>query len=351
MQEDNEDNEGNEREFSGQTFSVRGLSQRFGRTMVLQDIEFDLRPGERLVLLGPTGSGKTTLLRAIAGLDEIESGEIRWGESSLNQLPPHRRQVGFIFQDHVLYPHLSVGENLKLAATKKGSSALSIDRITSLLGLTKLLVRRPDQISGGEQQRVAIARALLSSPRVVCFDEPFSNLDLGAKAILRNTLFDLHTEFPATWILVTHDPRDAALIGDRTAVLDEGRLLQIGTTDELQSAPVHRRVAELIDDPPMNLVECSLDARRAIAGFRPEDARIQNDQTSAQTNWVIEIQARRLIRSQGLWRLDGMAEGVPITALLDEPPTEPLPNGATVRLEVDPAKLFWFDARTGAICH
>ena len=328
--------------------SVRGLSQQFGRSTILRDIDLELRPGERLALLGPTGSGKTTLMRAIAGLDSVAKGSIRLGDVSLNDLPPHRRQVGFVFQDHVLYPHLSIQENLALAVGKRGSSELSIDRMTSLLGLSELLSRRPDQISGGEQQRVAIARALLASPRVVCFDEPFSNLDLSAKASLRHTLLDLHTQFPATWILVTHDPRDAALMGERTAVMDSGRLLQIGTSDELRRTPVHRRVAELIDDPPLNLIESSVkDGQPATAGFWPADARIADFHGDDSTAWTVEVRVRRLIRSQGLWRLDGSCDGVPVTALLYDEPAEDI-VGTMIRLTVSPDKLLWFDHETGA---
>lgn len=339
-------------ELGDHNLAIRGLSQRLGGSTVLSDINIQLNTGERLAVLGPTGSGKTTLLRAIAGLDPIAAGEIHLGERSLNNVPPHRRQVGFVFQDHVLYPHLSVNDNLKLAITSKPRSELTIERISSLLGLTEFLGRRPDQISGGEQQRVAIARALLAAPRVVCFDEPFSNLDLGAKARLRHTLLDLHEQFPATWILVTHDPREAALIGDRTAILDKGRLLQLATTEQLRQSPGHRRVAELIDDPPLNLIQASFEGNReAIAGFRPEDVRIAT--SDSDDGWRFTVQTRHVIRSPGLWRLDGICHDgtshyTPITALFHQSPgnREEL-VGKSVELVVDFNKLLWFDLQTG----
>ncbi|HIF32321.1 MAG TPA: ABC transporter ATP-binding protein [Planctomycetes bacterium] len=351
--------------------TIKGLYQELDKVTVLRDVTFELRAGERLALLGPTGGGKTTLLRSIAGLDVPTAGDISLGDRSISNLPPHQRRLSFVFQDRILYPHLTVRENLSLATPPAGSRTIPIARVTELLHITHFLDRRPDQLSGGEQQRVAIARALAASPQVLCLDEPFNNLDTAAKAALRHTLLELHDEFPATWILVTHDPTDAMLMGQRTAVLERGKLLQLDTTANLRLDPNHYRVAQLMDDPPTNIVRrrativeagwlvdgvslpngwspnSSEKERDVLICFRPEDARIAAGPVDAHSaSLILPLLVRSIIRTQGQKRIDGLIDGTPVSLLMREFPDR-VTNAQNVSLCVAASKLLFFETESG----
>jgi multiple sugar transport system ATP-binding protein len=248
-----------------------------GRIQAITDLNLNILQGELLVLVGPSGCGKTTTLRLLAGLEKATGGTIHFGKQIVNNWPPRRRQVAMVFQRPALYPHRTVRDNLAFGeALRRGGWARKLlsrlfkpqrartaesdlqSRVTAaaeLMGLEKLLNRRPEQLSGGQQQRVALGRALVRQPEILLLDEPLSNLDAALRSELRNELHLLHERFPATIVYVTHDPVEALALGDRVAVLREGRLEQVDCPQALLQRPCNRFVAGLVGWPPMSFVD------------------------------------------------------------------------------------------------
>lgn len=216
------------------TVRLEHLTKRYpDGTIGVEDITLRAEEGEFLAIVGPSGCGKSTLLRLIAGLEEVTSGEIYFGTERLTHRPPHERDVGMVFQNYALYPHMTVAENLsfplRVRKVPRAERERRVRDIAALLGLNELLHRYPKQLSGGQQQRVAVGRALVRSPRVFLFDEPLSNLDAGLRAEMRIELAALQRRLGITTIYVTHDHTEAMTMGDRIAVLRNGRLVQVGT--------------------------------------------------------------------------------------------------------------------------
>jgi len=251
---------------------IRNLTKVFkaGTPGAVNNINLETKEGEFLVLLGPSGSGKTTLLRMIAGLETPTSGEIRIGGGVVNNLTPRERGIAMVFQSYALYPHLSVRENivfpLKAQKVPKAQHQQKVDWAAGLLGIEKLLDRKPRQLSGGERQRVALARAIVREPRVFLLDEPLSNLDAKLRASAREELEQFHSRIRTTTIYVTHDQVEAMAMGDRIVVLHQGEVRQIGSPKEVYDDPADTFVATFLGAPPMNLLEFS----DVIVGFRPE---------------------------------------------------------------------------------
>jgi multiple sugar transport system ATP-binding protein len=251
---------------------TRGLTKLFGKGQVTAVIGVDLesQEGEFLVLLGPSGSGKTTLLRMIAGLEEPTSGEIWIGGVLVNDLTPRQRRIAMVFQSYALYPHLTVLGNiefpLKASRVPKDERRRKAQWAADLLGIGRLLGRKPRELSGGERQRVALARAIVREPSVFLLDEPLSNLDAKLRASAREELEQFQKKIGTTTIYVTHDQVEAMAMGDRVVVMNQGSVRQIGTPAEVYDEPADTFVATFLGSPPMNLVETS----RTIAGFRPE---------------------------------------------------------------------------------
>ncbi|PVE23878.1 sulfate ABC transporter ATP-binding protein [Microvirga sp. KLBC 81] len=224
---------------------VAGVTKEFGASAALHDVHLDIRPGELLALLGPSGSGKTTLLRIIAGLVQADRGQVFFGGSDATHLPVQKRQVGFVFQHYALFKHMSVADNVAYGLqvrerTKRPSKAEIRRRTSELLDLVQLSGyenRFPAQLSGGQRQRVALARALAVEPRVLLLDEPFGALDAKVRKDLRAWLRDIHERTGKTTVFVTHDQDEALELADRVAVLNQGRLEQVGTPDEVQDRP------------------------------------------------------------------------------------------------------------------
>jgi ABC-type sugar transport system ATPase subunit len=223
----------------------------------VREISLTVKEGELLVLVGPSGSGKTTMLRLIAGLETPTSGRIWIGAKVVNDLPAHDREVAMVFQEHSLYPHLSVRENLgfglRLRKRARSEMETRVTEMAQLLGVSAHLDRMPEVLSGGERQRVALGRALVLDLAVVLLDEPLSNLDGPLRAQLRRELRGLHRRFGRTMIYVTHDQSEAMALADRVAVVHQGFLQQIGTPLELYEQPGNLFVAKFIGVPPMNL--------------------------------------------------------------------------------------------------
>jgi len=239
----------------------------------LDRIDLVIAEGERMVVLGPSGSGKTTLLRLIAGLETPDAGTIRIGGRDMAGVPPHRRDVAMVFQNPALYPHLSVFENLAFGLRARGvARALRrrrVQAVAEMLGLGRLLDRRPAALSGGERQRVALGRAVAREPRVLLLDEPFSNLDDPLRAALRGELVELHRRFGSTVVHVTHDQSEALSIGQRLAVVHEGRIMQVDTPGGIYERPAHRFVASFVGSPGMNLVACEVVLEETTLQIRP----------------------------------------------------------------------------------
>jgi multiple sugar transport system ATP-binding protein len=251
---------------------ARNLTKVFkqGELGAVNNVNLETREGEFLVLLGPSGSGKTTLLRMIAGLETPTSGEIRIGGDVVNHLTPRERGIAMVFQSYALYPHLSVYNNiafpLKAQKVAKEQHKQKVEWAAGLLGIEKLLQRKPRELSGGERQRVALARAIVREPRVFLLDEPLSNLDAKLRASAREELEEFHDRIKTTTIYVTHDQVEAMALGDRVVVLHQGVIRQIGTPREVYDEPADTFVATFLGSPPMNLLE----ADEMIVGFRPE---------------------------------------------------------------------------------
>jgi ABC-type sugar transport system ATPase subunit len=242
---------------------LRQLAKSFpGGTKALEPLDLTVAAGELLVVLGPSGSGKTTLLRLIAGLDSPSSGSVWIEGRDVMRVPPHRRDVAMVFQSPALYPHLSVYQNLESALRRRGiprqQAKARISTVAGLLEIDKLLSRRPAALSGGERQRVALGKALVREPRVILLDEPFSGLDAPLRADLRRALVVLHRRLETTLVHVTHDQAEALLLGDRVAVLHQGRLLQCGTPRDVYDHPADRFVATFVGSPPMNIIPCEV---------------------------------------------------------------------------------------------
>src|SRR5215471_10672376 len=254
------------------TVETKALRKEFtGHIVAVDGVNLSIHEGEFLVLLGPSGCGKTTLLRMIAGLERQTSGDILIGGRVVNELPPRARKIAMVFQSYALYPHLTVASNiafpLKAQGAPKASIAGEVERAARMFGIERLLQRKPRQLSGGERQRVALARAMVRHPDVFLLDEPLSNLDAKLRNLARDELKQFQRRLGTTTIYVTHDQVEAMGLGDRIAVMEAGRVRQIGTPKEIYTHPTDTFVATFIGSPPMNLIEDD----NGWLGFRPED--------------------------------------------------------------------------------
>jgi ABC-type sugar transport system ATPase subunit len=229
-----------------------------GGQVAIAGVTLSIADGERLAVVGPSGSGKSTLLRLIAGLESPSSGRIRIGDVDVTELPPERRDLAMVFQNYALYPHQTVHENLAFGLRMRRVPRATIDQrvraVAASLGLDALLSRRPAALSGGQRQRVALGRAIIRDPRAFLFDEPLSNLDPRLRGATRAELVALHQRLGATMVYVTHDQEEAMTLGQRIAVLRDGRLEQVAPPDELYARPENLFVAQFIGSPPMNVL-------------------------------------------------------------------------------------------------
>src|SRR5579884_1951471 len=237
------------------------------------DLTLSIHDGEFLVLVGPSGCGKTTALRMVAGLEEISDGTLSIGGRVVNDVSPKERDIAMVFQNYALYPHLSVAENiafgLRLRKAPKNVINERVAWAAKLLDLTPYLDRRPKELSGGQRQRVAMGRAIVRQPQVFLMDEPLSNLDAKLRVQMRADIAALQRRLGTTTIYVTHDQVEAMTMGDRVAVLFDGRLQQVAAPNELYARPANRRVARFIGSPAMNLHEAAVvDGAAEIAGYR-----------------------------------------------------------------------------------
>jgi multiple sugar transport system ATP-binding protein len=238
--------------------ALRGISKRFGGTVVLDNVSLDIGADEFLVVLGPSGCGKTTLLRAIAGLESIDSGVIEIDGHRVDQLPPGKRGVAMVFQGYALYPHMNVRDNIAFGLVNIGLAPPEIDRriaeVARMLEIAPLLNRLPAELSGGQRQRVAIGRAIVKDPKVFMFDEPLSNLDAALRSRTRQEIANLHRRIKRTMVFVTHDQTEAMTLAHRIVIMNQQRIEQVGTPSEIYSHPATLFVATFVGSPAMNIL-------------------------------------------------------------------------------------------------
>jgi multiple sugar transport system ATP-binding protein len=362
-----------------------------GGAAAVDDVTLRVDDGEFLVLVGPSGCGKSTLLRLIAGLEEATAGTVWIGGRDVTDLAPRERDLAMVFQSYALYPHMTVRQNLgyglKVRRLPKAEIAARVEKVAKLLRLEELLDRRPAALSGGQRQRVAMGRAIVREPLAFLMDEPLSNLDAKLRVSMRAELASLHGRLGATTVYVTHDQVEAMTLGQRVAVMRDGRIQQVDTPQRLYREPGNLFVAAFIGSPAMNLVEAHLDddgvdlgsIRIALAsedrpertggvvlGVRPEsfedaafadsslpqiDAEIAVVEDLGSDAHVIfpldapRVEPEELERTDAETALLGAAASI-CTARVDAR-TSARP-GSALRLAVDPAGFYWFDRETGA---
>jgi multiple sugar transport system ATP-binding protein len=366
---------------------LEGVSKVFsGGVVAVDDVSLEIASGEFLVLVGPSGCGKSTLLRMIAGLEDATGGTITIEGREVTDLPPRARDVAMVFQSYALYPHMSVRENLgyglKVRKTPKKEADERVAKVARLLGLADMLDRKPAALSGGQRQRVAMGRAIVREPKAFLMDEPLSNLDAKLRVSMRAQLASLHARLGTTTIYVTHDQVEAMTLGQRVAVLRDGRIQQVDTPQTLYASPNNLFVAAFIGSPAMNLVEATIEdgviqfagfaipaagapAGRMVVGIRPEafhDASLADpslpridvevevvEELGAETHVIFSVDAPPVDVS-GAREADEeevilAGQRTLFTARVD-PQTSARP-GAPLRLAVDPSRFHFFDPETG----
>jgi multiple sugar transport system ATP-binding protein len=330
---------------------TRGLKKTFGDTAAVDGVDLRSEEGEYLVLLGPSGCGKTTLLRMVAGLERPTEGKVLIGGAVVNDLPPRARKVAMVFQSYALYPHKTVEANIGFPLAAQGvpkeDRPGQIRWAADLLGIGSLLKRRPRMLSGGERQRVALARALVRQPQVFLLDEPLSNLDAKLRAAAREDLKEFQRRVKITTIYVTHDQVEAMGLGDRIAVLNRGRLQQVGTPADIYHDPINTFVATFVGSPPMNLLP-----RDGFAlGFRPETFLPEGLVGERKGRVVFDYRVDR-VEYLGSDRyvygvIEALSEDTKVISKLPSTVTSPVEEGAVARFAVAEPDLKFFEASTG----
>ncbi len=341
---------------------LEGITKRWGSFVGVDNQSLEVADKEFLVLLGPSGCGKTTTMRMIAGLEEPTDGEIWIGERMVNDDLPKDRNVAMVFQNYGLYPHMSVFDNiaypLKVRNIEKSSVRGLVEKAARRVELTEFLHRRPKELSGGQRQRVALARAIVRTPNVFLMDEPLSNLDAKLRVSMRAELKHLSHELKITTVYVTHDQIEAMTLADRVAVMNHGRIRQLGTPDEIYNNPSNIFVAGFIGSPAMNLIDGGIengrfattngqvlapadyrDYPRAVLGIRPEDIEVAGAGT---TGVDAEVYA---------WENTG--ESVLVTLTLGSQKITAkgdrylkVDMNSTVGLKIHPEHVYYFDPNT-----
>ncbi len=354
---------------------VDGLSKRYqhrvkGEVWAARDVTLDVRPGEFLTLLGPSGCGKTTTLRMVAGFETPDGGRVRFGDRDITALPANQRDIGFVFQNYALFPHLTIFENVAYGLRVRGRPEDEIRRrvgeVLALVGLAGYEPQFSAQLSGGEQQRVALARAIVIEPAVLLFDEPLSNLDARLRVQMRHEIRSLQRRLGITTLYVTHDQEEAMAVSDRIVVMNRGRVVQVGSAEDLYQRPASGFVARFIgriNALPARVqarhggtIELSVLGRRqelpvataVLAGpaglaagaavqwmVRPEALRVVPADTAAA--WPARVTACTFLGEKVELHLE--VDGQPMLAVRPGGPGAALPEGQVVGVAVDPAAV------------
>jgi multiple sugar transport system ATP-binding protein len=355
--------------------SIRQVHKRYDDFHAVKGVSLEIRDKEFLVLVGPSGCGKTTTLRMVAGLETITEGEIRIGDTIVNDLPPMDRDIAMVFQNYALYPHMSVFDNmafgLKMRKFDKAEIKKRVSDAAEILGIKDHLTRKPRQLSGGQRQRVALGRAIVRNPQVFLFDEPLSNLDAKLRVQMRVEIKKLHQRLATTSIYVTHDQVEAMTLGDRVVVMKDGLIQQVGEPLELYNNPANKYVAGFIGSPAMNFADVTIRdeggrlvaineamrigvpdhlasrlaahaGRPATLGIRPEDLRMANGGDASETTFEAIVEVAEQLGSEII--LDLTAGRSAMVASVE--PTVRVKPQEKVRLAINPAGLRFFDAAT-----
>ena len=357
--------------------ALQQIGKMYGAVPAVTDLDLEIEDEEFVVLVGPSGCGKSTTLRLVAGLEEVSSGTIRIGERVVNRLPPKDRDIAMVFQNYALYQHMTVYDNLAfgLRNRRTGEAVIGqeIARAAEILGIGNLLKRKPRELSGGQQQRVALGRCIVRHPQVFLFDEPLSNLDAELRAHMRIELKRLRERIAVTSMYVTHDQVEAMTLGDRVAVMRDGRIQQLGTPLEIYNRPKNRFVAGFIGAPAMNFLEVRLEDaggelyavapgfrirvpgeraglrnfsgdRAMLLGVRPEHTLLGEPRPEHGTSFDAIVEVTEQLGAELL--LGVRAAGRTLIASRIDPETELAPH-APVRMSLDPRGLHFFDGATG----
>ena len=260
--------------------SLRNVSKVFpGGIEAVKGVSLEVEDREFLVILGPSGCGKSTTLRIIAGLEQATEGDVFIADKHVNDIPPKDRDIAMVFQNYALYPHMNVYNNMAFALRLRNYPKSEIDarvrEAGSILGLEKLLERKPTELSGGQRQRVAVGRAIVRKPLVFLFDEPLSNLDAKMRVQMRTEIHRLHTRLQSTMIYVTNDQTEAMTLGDRIVVMSEGGIHQVEAPIEIYDKPVNKFVAGFIGSPPMNFINGTITSKDSKLYFNEKDGKIK----------------------------------------------------------------------------
>jgi len=377
--------------------SLRNLTKVYaGDVLAVDAIDLEIEDGEFMVLVGPSGCGKSTLLRLIAGLEEATGGAIVIGGTDVTQVPPQERDIAMVFQNYALYPHMTVEQNLafglRIRGVAKDERRRRVVEAARTLGLVDLLDRKPAALSGGQRQRVAIGRAMVREPVAFLMDEPLSNLDAKLRVSMRASLARLHAQLGVTTVYVTHDQIEAMTLGQRVAVMRDGRVQQVDTPQNLFNTPTNLFVAAFIGSPSMNLVEAEIGggsirfaghvlalpdgvappAGRLLVGIRPTDfesgavadqalprMRVRAavvEALGAESHVIFQLDAPRVRAEAVRAAADEQAEDQ--TLFADEERAEftarigtsaTIPPGAEIELAVHVERAHFFDPQTGKV--
>lgn len=331
---------------------IKDLSKHFDDVRAVNGVDLAIQEGELLVILGPSGCGKTTLMRMIAGLEKPTSGAISIGGLDVTDLPPRARSIAMVFQSYALYPHMTVFNNIAFPLKAHGKISKAdikekVEWAASTLGIEALLERKPRQLSGGERQRVALGRALVKEPKVLLLDEPLSNLDAKLRASARDELQRFHRRLGITTIFVTHDQIEALGMGDRIVVMSQGKVMQIGTPQDVYHNSATTFVASFLGSPGMNLVP----RNNFLLGFRPEQfvpQEIAENKDNLQLFPFTVTRVEYLGAEQQVYGVvEGGGEEQKVISNLSSETNIKLETGKTYTFAVQKQQLRFFDPETG----
>ena len=299
---------------------LENVVKDYGNGMGVEGVSLEIEDGEFFVILGPSGSGKTTTLRMIAGLETVDSGRIFVDNTEITDFPPNWKNMAMVFQNYALYPFLSVRQNLefplKKRKVKKEEIDIKIEKISKTLGITEILDSKPGQISGGQRQRVALGRALIREPLLFLMDEPLSNLDAKLRTSMRAELKRLQKEFAITTVYVTHDQIEAMTLADRVAVMNKGRIVQLGKPDDIYNNPNSYFVATFVGDPQMNILKGRLEkqGKKFSLTFSGCSISIDGSDIQADSN---SLDVRVGFRPEAITRVDSNGISARISVIQD----------------------------------
>ncbi|MCE2394489.1 ABC transporter ATP-binding protein [Candidatus Poribacteria bacterium] len=353
---------------------IEHLTKHFGDVVAVDDLTLEIVDREFLTLLGPSGCGKTTTLNIIAGLEDPTSGQVFFDDDDVTNVPPEQRDIAMVFQTYALYPHMRVYDNIAFGLRMRRTPTDEIDQLVQdaakAMEIDHLLRRKPRELSGGQRQRVALARAIVRNAHVFLLDEPLSNLDAKLRVTMRTELKRLHAELEKTFVYVTHDQAESLIMSDRIVVLNEGKLQQLGTPEEIYNQPANAFIAGFVGSPPMNFfdgqlqnggdqwlvkgegytceftpapTQCLIENASAEVqlGVRPEDIEVLTSESpTAQANVVV----REPLGSDLFLTLE--LEGVTFKARTH--PDARIDRGDTVPIRFKSTKVHLFNRTTGA---